>query len=57
VVEQFYSRDVMANKGYCEITPFFVDAEAGTSATCPIIGMTMLSLSSKLLVHALTWFA
>ncbi|CAN7368385.1 SURF1 family protein [Bosea sp. LjRoot9] len=64
--DRWYSRDVAAiaavrglgERGFGEIAPYFVDADATQGpAGFPVGGLTVLRFANNHLVYALTWFA
>lgn len=61
----WYSRDlpaIAAARGLTGVAPFFIDADATSSAgrdpaKAPVGGLTMLSFPNNHLVYAITWYA
>lgn len=60
--ERWYSRDVAAiaaARGLAEVAPYFIDADAETTADAegvPVGGLTVVAFSDNHLVYAATWF-
>lgn len=59
--DRWYSRDVAAiaaARGFNEVAPFFIDADAAPNAgVYPIGGLTVIRFPNNHLIYALTWFA
>ncbi|MFD4837484.1 SURF1 family protein [Achromobacter sp. NPDC058515] len=61
----WYSRDlpaIAAARGLTDVAPFFIDADAASSAgrdpaQAPVGGLTVLSFPNNHLVYAVTWYA
>jgi len=66
ILQQWYSRDIAAfaaSKQLSHVAPFFIDAEAGQSASnrkpnCeePVAGLTVIAFNNNHLIYAVTWY-
>ena len=58
--DRWFSRDVAAigrARGFGEVAPFFIDADATANPDAPVGGLTVVRFRNAHLVYAATWFA